>query len=380
MRSNALMRVATLLGSAAILGSCSGGAVKGPESAARSAVLTLSPDQLARVKIETVASTSFRPSVETTGTVAFDADRATQVLAPISGPVLRLLVSVGAQVVQGQPLAIVTSPDFAAAVGAFRKAAAFARNTRRIAGLDEELFKNDAIARREMEQAETDATGAESERDAILQQVRSLGVAEATLDELRQGQPITESNGTIRSPVSGTVVEKLITPGQLLQAAATPCFTVADLSTVWVMANVFESNLSLVAAGDPAEVTTVAAKEPIAGTVDYIAALVDPNTRAIGVRIVARNVNNVLKRDMYVSVALHSKRDATGLLVPVSAVLRDDENLPFVYVQSPDRGFSRRRVTVGSQIEQRYEIREGLAAGEHVAVEGGLFMQFAESQ
>jgi cobalt-zinc-cadmium efflux system membrane fusion protein len=184
----------------------------------------------------------------------------------------------------------------------------------------------------------------------------------------------------IRSPIAGTVVERLITPGQLLQAGVTPCFTVADLSTVWVMANIFESSLPFVAIGDAAEITTGASSEAFPGTVDYIAALVDPATRAIAVRIVAGNPKRVLKRDLYVNVSIHSKRDSTGLLLPVSAVLRDDENLPFVYVQNADQTFARRRVTLGAQVGERYEIREGLQTAERVVADGGLFMQFAQSQ
>jgi cobalt-zinc-cadmium efflux system membrane fusion protein len=88
----------------------------------------------------------------------------------------------------------------------------------------------------------------------------------------------------------------------------------------------------------------------------------------------------VLKKDMYVRIAIHSKSDSTGLLLPVSAVLRDDEKLPFVYVQNADGSFGRRRVTLGSQVGERYEIREGLRAAERVVADGGLFMQFAESQ
>jgi membrane fusion protein, heavy metal efflux system len=378
MRNETAALAAVLCGTALLCG-CGTSAVK-PETRTRPANLTLPPEQLARVKVETVASSSFRRSVETTGTVAFDADRATQVLAPMSGPVSRLLVPLGASVKVGQPLASVASPDFAAAVSGYRKAEAAARNTRRIADLDRELFRNDGIARRDLEQAETDAVSAEADRDAAVEQLRSLGLEEPALDDIRHGRPVAAAGGAIRSPVDGTVVERLITPGQLLQAGVTPCFTVADLSTVWVTANIFESTLPFVAVGDDAEVTTGASAEAFPGTVDYIAALVDPATRAIGVRIVTDNPKRMLKRDLYVNVSIHSKRDSTGLLLPVSAVLRDDENLPFVYVQNADTSFARRRVTLGAQVGERYEIREGLQAAERVVADGGLFMQFAQSQ
>jgi cobalt-zinc-cadmium efflux system membrane fusion protein len=347
--------------------------------------LRLTDEQRGKVRLEQAAVSSFHRTIETTGTVAFDQNRATQVLAPISGPVSRLLVEVGARVGRGQPLAVVASPDFAADVSALRKAEATAKNARRVAELDQQLWKNDAIARRDMEQAETDAVAAEADRDSALQQLRDLGVDAKTLADIEQNRPAYNAGGTIRSPLAGTVVEKLITPGQLLQAGTTPCFTVADLSTVWVMANIFESDLPFIAPGDSARVLTEAGGPPIVGKVDYISALVDPTTRAIAVRVVAPNPNGALKRDLYVRVAIQASRASSGLLVPVSAVLRDDENLPFVFVANPDGTFARRRVQLGSRIaaqqgEDRQEITSGLTAGETLVVEGGLFLQFAENQ
>jgi membrane fusion protein, heavy metal efflux system len=337
--------------------------------------LTLDAAQRQKIRLEKVAVTGFRRTIETTGTVAFDQNRATQVLAPISGPVSRIQVEVGARVARGQALATVASPDFAADVSALRKAEALAKNARRVADLDQQLWKNDAIARRDLEQAETDAVAAEADRDAALQQLRDLGVDANTLNDIRQNRPAAGAGGLIRSPLAGTVVEKLITPGQLLQAGTTPCFTVADLSSVWVMANIFETDLPFVAPGDAAQILTGGSGGPIAGKVDYIAALVDPTTRAISVRIVASNPNEVLKRDLYVRAAIQSHRESSGLLVPVSAVLRDDENLPFVFVANADGTFARRRVQIGARVGDRQEVTAGLSAGETVVAEGGLFLQ-----
>jgi cobalt-zinc-cadmium efflux system membrane fusion protein len=342
--------------------------------------LTLDPAQRQRVRLEQVAPSSFRPSIETTGTVAFDQNRATQVLAPISGPVARLEVQVGAQVARGQTLATVSSPDFATDVSALRKAEATAKNTRRVASLDEELFKNGGIARRDMEQAQTDAVAAEADRDAALEQLRALGVDRKTLDEIRANHPVAGGGGAIRSPLAGTVVERLITPGQLLQAGTTPCFTVADLSSVWVMGNIFESDLPLVAPGDPAEIRAGAGGAPVAGRVDYISAIVDPTTRAIPVRIVVPNPHGVFKRDLYVSLSLRSNRETTGILVPVAAVLRNDENLPFVFVANKNGTFARRRVEIGTRVGDRQQITSGLNPGETIVADGGLFLQFAENQ
>ncbi len=375
--------LATLSAAVAVVfsGACSGGDPAASAAASPAGNLTLPAAQREKIRLETVAPSIFHRTIEATGTVAFNSDQATQVLAPISGPVSRLLVSVGASVQLGEPLATIASPDFATAVSVYRKTEATARNTRRIADLDDRLFQNDAISRRDMDQAQTDAISAEADRDAAMLQLRALGVDDKALDEIRQGHPIAGgTHGVIRSPIEGIVVEKLITPGQLLTAGATPCFTVADLSTVWVMANVFESDLPFVAAGDPADVTTGVPPESLPGTVSYVAALVDPNTRAISVRVVAKNSKRTLKKDLYVRVAIHSRRQTEGLLTPVSSILRNDENLPFVFVANADGSFSRRRVSLGSQVGDRQEITSGLKPGDRVVAEGGLFMQFAQNQ
>jgi cobalt-zinc-cadmium efflux system membrane fusion protein len=369
-----------LAAGACLFAACGGHESRAVDPAAKPAALTLTPAQRAKIRVEAVSPTAFHRTVVVTGTVAFDADQATQVIAPISGPVSRLLVSVGARATRGEPLAAVASPDFAAALGAYRKADATARNDRRIADLDKQLFTDDAISRREMEQSQTDAVAAEADRDAALQQLRSLGADDATIDDIRNGRQVRGGEGLIRSPLTGTVVERLITPGQLLQAGATPCFTVADMSTVWVMANVFESDLADVAVGDPADVLPPAGPAALPGKVGYIADLVDPDTRAVAVRVVTPNPKGILKKDMYVRVAIASRAERTGILVPVSAVLRDAEDLPFVYVENADGSFARRRVTIGYRVGDREEVTSGLASGERVVVEGGLFMQFAQSQ
>ncbi len=347
-------------------------------SAARDVVLTAA--QAARVKVATVDVSAFRPVVNTTGTVAFNGDHSTQVLAPVSGPITRIMVNPGSVVRKGDPLATVTSPDFATAVAAYRKANAAFVNSKRIAEQDSLLFKNDAISRREVEQAQTDASSALADRDAAIEQMRALGVDDATIESVRTGRSAAAPEAVIRAPLDGTVVEKLVNPGQLIQAGTTQCFTVADLSTVWVMANVFESDLGAVAAGERAMVSTTALPQPIAANVEYVGSLVDPASKATGVRVLAPNPRGILKKDMLVNVAISSSQARNGILVPTSAVLRDDENLPYVYVSLPNNHYARRSITLGTRNGDSYEVKAGLAAGEHMVVDGSLFLQFAGSQ
>jgi len=346
----------------------------------RPAGFILSEEQRQRIHLETITPSVFRPTIQTTGTVAFNGDRSTAVISAISGPVSRILVNTGTHVLRGTPLAKVASADFAQAVAAYQKAQTALKNAARIATLDEALFKADAIARSDLDQARADSGSAYADREAAIEQMTSLGVDSITTNAIRDGKPVPPAEGIIRAPIDGVVVEKLINPGELLSAGSTQCFTIADLSTVWVMANVFESDVSAVQNGEQVDVTTAALPDSFPGRVDYVGALVDPTTRATSVRVVARNPRDVLKRDMYVNVAIHASRPRTGLLVPVSSVLRDEQNVPFVFVARRDGGFDRRTVILGGRVGERYEVTRGLGAGEQVVADGALFLQFAESQ
>jgi membrane fusion protein, heavy metal efflux system len=340
----------------------------------------LTPEQRGNLHLYKVGQSTFHKTVETSGVVDFDNDQATSVLAPFSGPVSRLLVSLGEHVKLGAPLAVVDSPDFAAAISAYRKAIATAQTLRRLADLDKDLIEHNGVSKREAAQAETDAANAESDREAALQQLVSLHVPADSIKAIQEGRPVSHIDGVIRAPVAGTVVEKLITPGQLLQAGSTPCFTVADLSRVWVLAQVFGNDLEAVRVGDSADVITGIGENTFSGTVDNIAALVDPDTRSVAVRVVAKNPADFLKKQMYVRVLIHAQKQSTGTLIPVSAVLRDDVNLPFVYAVQPDGSFARQHVTLAYRTGDQYDIAEGLKTGDEIVVDGGLFVQFMQSQ
>jgi cobalt-zinc-cadmium efflux system membrane fusion protein len=349
-----------------------------PEAAL--ANVTLSGAQRQKIRLYTIAPMKFRNAVEATGVVDFDNDQATSVLAPFSGPVSKLLVALGAEVKKGDPLAAVDSPDFAAAISAYHKALATAQTNRRLADLDKDLVQHNGIAQREAAQAETDAANAEADRDASLQALVSLNVPAQTIKDIENGRPVAHPDALIRAPIAGTVVEKLITPGQLLESGTTPCFTVANLSRVWVMAQIYGADVAGISVGDTAEVFTDTVPQGLSGRVDYVSALVNSDTRSVTARIVADNPGRYLKKQMYVRVLIHSKSENTGLLVPVSSLLRDDENLPFVYLAQPDGSFARQHVTVALRTEDQYVIAAGVKPGDQIVVDGGIFVQFMQSQ
>jgi cobalt-zinc-cadmium efflux system membrane fusion protein len=366
---------------AAWLTGCSGKAEETrPAAPADLGNVHLSDAQRGHIQIHEVQSVAFHRTIETTGVVDFDNDQATSVLAPFAGPVSRLLVSLGQQVKKGEALAAVDSPDFAAAISAYQKALATARTSRKLADLDQDLLAHNGVAQREAAQAETDAANAEADRDAALQELVSLQVPGGTIKEIQDGRKVARVEGMIRAPVAGTVVQRLVTPGQLLEAGATVCFTVANLSRVWVMAQVFGADLAAVSVGDAAEVNTGIGSKTFSGKVDNIAALVDPDTRAVAVRVVVDNPGDLLKKQMYVRVRLEARQESRGVLIPVSAILRDDENLPFVYRLQTDGNLERRHVTLGSRTGDVYDIAEGLSAGDKIVVDGALFLQFMQNQ
>ena len=342
--------------------------------------VTLTSAQRQHIHVLTLARSSYQRSIETSGVVDFDRDQATQVLAPFSGPVTEVLVSQGEQVRQGQALARVDSPDFAAAAGAYRKTLAAAKVADELAATDSDLYAHQAISQREQAQARSDATGAEADRDAALQALLALHVDQQSIAAIRAGKPATHGEAVIRAPIGGTVVEKLIAPGQLLAAGTTPSFTIANTSTMWVMAQLFGDQAALVKDGDHVTIDSGTDDAKIQGKVTNVGGVVDPDTRAIAARVLVDNADAALKKQMYVRVHIQSSDTREGLLVPASAVLRDDENLPFVYVEAPDGGYAQRTVTLGERVDDRVVIPAGLHAGDKVVVDGAIFLHFIQTQ
>ena len=342
--------------------------------------VTLTREQQRSIQVATVAPAKYRTTITTTGVVHFDHNRASDLLAPFSGAVTRVLVTLGQHVARGQALAEVASPDFAMAAGAYRKAVLAASAADAVAANDRALYAHQAISQRENASAQADAASADAERAAALQTLVALHMDPKTIAEVRAGKPVAHGLGVIRAPIAGTVVAKPIAPGQTLAAGATPCFTIADTSRMWVMAEVFGADVARVQTGDAASVDTGDGGQPFAGSVTNVGAVVDPATRAVNVRVLVDNPHGVLKQQMYVTVHIRSHENYTGLLIPVGAVLRNDEDLPFVYLVAPDGSYARRPITLGTRTGDRYVVPQGLHPGDKVVVDGSIFLNFMQSQ
>ncbi|MDE2271123.1 MAG: efflux RND transporter periplasmic adaptor subunit [Xanthomonadaceae bacterium] len=381
-RIGAAPRIAALAGAVlavAMLAGCS----RNPAAQASSNTphnVTLTKAQRQSIHVVTVEPSQYRTTITTTGVVDFDRNRANDVLAPFSGAVTKVLVTLGARVEKGQALAEVASPDFAAAAGAYRKAVLAAQAADAVASNDRDLFAHQAISERENAQAQADAASADADRAAALQALVALHMDPRMIAAVRAGKTLSGGRGVIRAPIAGTVVAKSIAPGQTLAAGTSPCFTIADTSRMWVMTHVFGDDATRVRRGDDATILAGDGGKPVAGTVTNVGAVVDPDTRSVQARVRVDNPDGELKKLMYVTVELRSHDAYKGLLVPVSAVLRDDENLPFVYVVDADGSYARRSVSLGSRVGDRYVIPEGLHTGDKVVVDGSIFLQFIQSQ
>jgi cobalt-zinc-cadmium efflux system membrane fusion protein len=378
--------VAACLLSAAFAGCSSGGSeskmtsYSSTESRAETAELfTVPQDQMAHIQVVSVEKSSLPRVLRLTGSVAYNAFKTTPVFAAIGGPVHELLVTPGETVHAGQPLLTVNSPDYSAARSAFLKAHTAFLLADKFYKRAQDLLSHGAIAEADFQTAESTRNQAQADLQSSEDALRALGITDP--ESLEKNAPKTTSQIPVLAPVSGEVVERLVGPGQLLQAGATQVFTISDMSTVWVLVNVYQGEVAYVRPGDGVEITTDAYPDTFHGKISYIAPALDPNTRTLQARIVTENPGQRLKKDMYVTASVKAGAIANALTVPDAAVLHDTENQPFVYVQSQTKQneFARRLIQIGDSHGGRTLVSGGLKENEHVVGDGSLFLQFKNS-
>jgi cobalt-zinc-cadmium efflux system membrane fusion protein len=343
------------------------------------ALFTVPQEQMAHVQVVSVEKSALPRVLRLTGAVAYNAFMTTPVFAAIGGPVHELLATPGQTVSKGQPLLTVNSPDYSVARSAYIKARDAYLLTDKFYTRAADLFAHGAIAEADFQQAQSNRTKAQADLQSSEDALRVLGINDP--ESLAQNPPKTTAQIPVLAPVSGEVVERLVGPGQLLQAGATQVFTISDMSTVWVLVNVYQGEVSHVHLGDVVDVNTDSYPDVFHGKISYIATALDPNTRTLQARIVTENPGKKLKKDMYVTASVNAGSVANALTVPDAAVLRDTENQPFVYVQSATKQneFARRLVQLGDSHGGRTQVTDGLKEGEHVVGDGSLFLQFKNS-
>jgi len=339
-------------------------------------LFTVPQDQMSHLQIVTVETSSLIRSLRLTGSVAFNGFDTTPVITQVGGPVSRIVVAPGEDVRRNQPLLYVASPDYSQSLANYLKA----RDAYQLADKNyaraKDLLDHHAIAEKDYEAAESARTQANADLGAAEESLRVLGI---TNPESMIGKP-TKSEIPVLAPIAGEAVERLVAPGQVIQAGATQVFTISNMSSVWVMANIYQKDLPFVKIGDPTVVTTDSYPgTEFHGKISYIAAALDPNTRTLQARIDVMNPDGKLKKDMYVVATVQGGTIQNALLVPVAAVMRDAENQPFVYVVNQSNQFARRPVTVGETNQTTAQLTGGVAPGDRVVGDGSLFLQFANS-
>ncbi|MGH9433039.1 MAG: efflux RND transporter periplasmic adaptor subunit [Terriglobia bacterium] len=336
---------------------------------------TVAADQMAHVQVVTVKTTNLPRTLRLTGTVAYNSFVTTPVISQISGPITRILVYPGQTVLARQPMLYVSSPDYAQLRDNYLKTRDAYNLAHKIYLRSQDLYAHHAIAAQELEQADSAQNQAQADLEAARQSLKIVGIANP--DQVVKDSVSPEI--PLRAPVDGEVVERLVAPGQVVQGGSTQCFTISDMRTVWVLANVYQNDLAYVHQGDAVSIETNAYPEVFHGRISYLAPAMDPTSRTLQVRIVTQNPGQKLKKDMYVTVTVNAGAIQKALAVPDAAVLRNSENQPFVYAVAGPGQFAQRLITIGETHGGRTQVLSGLQAGEQVVADGSLFLQFANS-
>jgi membrane fusion protein, heavy metal efflux system len=339
------------------------------------ALFSVPQDQMSHIQIVTIAAAPLTRTLRLSGQVSYNGFKTTPVITAVGGPVSRVLAYPGQHVKAGEPLLEISSPDYSTLRANYLKSrVAFTLADKNYARA-QDLFAHHAISEQDLLQAETNRIQAQADETSSGQALRILGITDP---ESLVNAPAT-ADIPLRAPIAGEVVERDCSPGQLLQASTTQCFVISDMSSVWVLVNVYQNQMAYVHAGDAVTVQTDAYPAIFHGKISYISPALDANTRTLQARIVTENPGEKLKNQMYVFAAVTAGTVPNAITVPVASVLRNAENQSYVYVQTGANQFGRRMVEIGETQDGKIEILSGLSAGEKIIADGSLFLQFQNS-
>jgi membrane fusion protein, heavy metal efflux system len=322
-----------------------------------------------------VQPTTLTRSLRLTGAVAYNGFHTTPVITQVSGPVGRVVVVPGQKVKQGEPMLYVHSPDYSQLRTNYLKAKDADALAQKAYARAKDLYEHKAIAEQNLEQAESAEVQASGDLAAAQAALKVLGIADP--DALVKAPPSYEV--PVKAPIGGLVVEQDVAAGQLIQPGSTQCFVISDVSTVWVLVNIYQKDLPYVHVGDQVTIQTDAYPDVFRGRIAYVAASLDPNTRTLQARIETNNPGEKLKKDMYVVATVSAGTIPNAIALPDAAILRDSENQPFVYAATSSNQFGRRTVTLGESLNGQTQVTNGLNPGDQVIGDGSLFLQFANS-
>jgi cobalt-zinc-cadmium efflux system membrane fusion protein len=340
--------------------------------------ITVSPEvvQRAGIKIEPVGeqvSTDTASSAVTTGIVQANAYRATPVVTLVGGIVRRVNAELGQTVARGQTMAVVFSDELAQAESRYLTVQADLEEHHKHHARTTKLVEIGAASREELEQATTKLRSAESELASQRQRLLLLGLSPQRINSLRSSEQVS-SEVSLPSPVSGTVIARSANPGEVIQADK-EILRVADLSSVWVIGQVYEKDLARIKVGSGASITSEAYPGRVfRGQVSYVDPTLDQATRTAQVRIELANPGQTLKIGMYVNVAFATLggAESTIAVVPANAVQNiNNQQVVFVAVNEANV-FAMRPVRLGPEASGRYPVLEGVSVGDRIVTEGSF--------
>lgn len=346
------------------------------------------PDQLHQLAVVKVESHAFLDQRSAIGQIAFNEDASTPILTPFSGRVTRLIAKVGDQVKRGDPLLEIDSPeqvppqnDFIAAQSARNKASSQLNLAQIAEKRTRDLYEGKAAPFKDLQQAEAQLAAAESEMrsaetalEAARIRLRILGHTEAEISELEQKGAINRV-ARIAAPIDGTVISRKVGPGQYVRSdSAEALYVIADVSTMWLKAQIFEQDIAFVRIGQQIEAKVAAAPDRTFTTrIANIGSASDLTTRRILVRSEIDNSDGVLKSEMFATFKIGIEEPSVTPGVPIDAVIREGD-LATVWVEAEPMLFKRRVVDIGIQQNGLTQIRRGLAVGERVISRGAIFV------
>jgi RND family efflux transporter MFP subunit len=339
--------------------------------------VSLSPEAASRagIKLVAVRTQPLVQAVTVPGTVTSNAYRETKVAALVGGIVKQVSAELGSSVERGQALAVVFSNELAEAQMKYLSMQAMLHADQQKVKRTEKLVAIGAASRQELEEVQATHDARASEVAAARQRLLLLGLWPQHVERLRGAGDVV-SDVTVPAPANGVVITRAVNPGQVVMQG-NDLFVVADLSTVWVIGDLYEKDFGEVRVGTEAVVTVPSApSKRLAGRVAYIDPRVDPATRTAKIRVEVPNRDGELRLGMYLSVGFQAGTGRAVPVVPRAAVQWIGER-PVVYVPVPDGEgrFIERPVKLGQPAGDLVEVIEGLKPGEQVVTEGSFFVR-----
>jgi cobalt-zinc-cadmium efflux system membrane fusion protein len=313
----------------------------------------------------------------TEGKIAVNGDRATPLFSPYSGRVTRVIAGLGDTVTKGAPLATIEASEFVQAQSDLAAAVAQARLARINEGRKHALYEAKGGSLQDWQQAQTDLTAAETALHSVRNRLKILGQSDAQIDALEASRSINPV-ATLAAPIAGVVVDRQVGPGQYLQAGGgTAVFTIADPSSVWLLANVREADAGSVQLGQPMEVHVPAyPHRAFEARITYVAALVDAVTHRLPVRAEIDNRDRALKPEMFANFRIKTSDAAQSPAIPEAAVVYEGD-AAHVWVVAGEDLLAYRAIRTGRRNDGLVEVLDGLKAGERIVTKGGLFIDQA---